>query len=61
MDEASLTLYRLGDGGWEEATCSGYLVLRFPEDNLIAVPVCRTGVFALGVGETNVHLPLVLK
>ena len=45
--EAALRLYRLTASNWVEATCAGYAIQRFPEDNLIAVPVCETGIFAL--------------
>ena len=47
VDEANLRLFHVTSHDWEEATCSGYAIERFPEDNLIAVPVCQTGVFAL--------------
>jgi hypothetical protein len=60
-------------GDWEEAhrTCGVegdqplYQIQRFPEDNLIAVPVCQTGVFALSdvVPQlaVGVFLPVVLR
>ena len=47
MVENELKLYRLDGSNWVEATCAGYEVHRFPEDNLIVVPVCQTGTFAL--------------
>ncbi len=64
--EANLTLYRFDGHKWEAATCPGYQITRFLDDNLIAVPVCKTGVFALSdklppAGENAVFLPLVLK
>jgi hypothetical protein len=46
-NEADLRLYRRVGSNWAEATCAGYSIYRFPEDNLIAVPVCETGIFAL--------------
>jgi hypothetical protein len=63
IDEANLTLYRLTGFGWTEATCPGYPVHRFPEDNLIAVPVGETGVFALSdeTPRAIVFLPLVIR
>jgi hypothetical protein len=64
--EANLTLYRFDGYMWESATCAGYQIERFTEENLIAVPVCKTGVFALSdkvppVGENMIYLPLLLK
>ncbi|MBN1994238.1 MAG: hypothetical protein JW953_16190 [Anaerolineae bacterium] len=69
LDENSLKLYRLVGTNWTEATCPGYQIYRFPEENLIAVPICQTGVFAFSdktppspVGETGpVYLPLIIK
>lgn len=66
MDEANLCLFRLSTNGWKEATCAGYAIERFPEDNLIAVPVCQAGTFVLSA-ETPapeawpIFLPLVLR
>jgi hypothetical protein len=69
-DEAALALYWLGLSGWQPAedACPGYEVQRFPQDNLIAVPVCRTGLFAFS-DETlpeidfwpTLFLPVVLR
>jgi PKD repeat protein len=45
---ANLKLYRaLDDMGvnWTEATCPGYQIQRFPDENLILVPVCQAGIF----------------
>jgi hypothetical protein len=47
LQSSELTLYRRTDVGWEEATCPGYQTYRFPGENLMAVPVCETGVFVL--------------
>jgi hypothetical protein len=62
---AGLTLYRLGDDGWVDATCPGYQSYRFPDDSLIAVPVCETGIFALSdetpATGSHIYLPLVLR
>ena len=64
MDEANLRLFRRSVG-WQEATCAGYAIERFPEDNYIVVPVCQAGVFALSVETPSetwpMFLPLVLK
>jgi PKD repeat protein len=30
---------------WEEATCSGYQIQRFPDENLIYVPIDQAGIF----------------
>jgi len=73
-DEGSLKLYRLGSTEWEDAsrTCGVglddrplYETLLFPEDNLIAVPVCQTGTFVLADKEpslpTGIYLPLVIR
>ena len=66
VNEANLRLFRRSTyGGWQEATCAGYTTVRFPEDNLIAVPVCQAGTFALSaetpVETWSIFLPLVLK
>jgi Concanavalin A-like lectin/glucanases superfamily/PKD domain len=47
MSEAGLKLYLLNGSSWSDATCEGYAIQRFPEDNRLAVPVCRTGAFVL--------------
>jgi len=50
MVEGNLRLYRLETGGstWSlDASCPGYAIQRFPEDDLIAIPVCTSGTFAL--------------
>ncbi len=50
MVEANLRLYRLATGGstWSfDGSCPGYPIQRFPEDDLIVVPVCMSGTFAL--------------
>jgi hypothetical protein len=64
-DEANLTLFRRLTNGhiWEEATCLGYQIHRFPEDNLVAVPVCQTGTFALldEAPQSSVYLPAVFR
>jgi hypothetical protein len=47
-DVAGLKLYRAMDTSgisWEEATCSGYQIQRFPDENLIYVPIDQTGIF----------------
>lgn len=63
MDEANLCLFRLSTNGWKEATCAGYAIERFPEDNLIAVPVCQAGTFVLSAETPGsfTFLPLVLR
>ena len=65
-DESNLRLYRLsGYYTWEDATCGGYRIMRFMEENRIIVPVCQTGTFALSDGEPEyqllIYLPLTLK
>jgi hypothetical protein len=50
MVEANLRLYRLATGGstWTvDGSCPGYAIQRFPEDDLIIIPVCMSGMFAL--------------
>jgi hypothetical protein len=47
MDETQLKLYRLDGVDWFEATCPGYELVRFPDDNRIAVPICQVGTFVL--------------
>ena len=66
FDENLLTLYRYTGSDWVEATCLGYATERFPDDNLIAVPVCQTGIFALSdrtptLLDQKFYLPLVLE
>lgn len=63
MDEANPCLLRLSTNGWKEATCAGYVIERFPDDNLIAVPVCQTGTFVLSdeALRSFVYLPVVLR
>jgi hypothetical protein len=72
QNEGSLKLYRLGSDGWEEAnrTCGVgtndapiYLSQLFPEDNLIAVPVCQAGTFVLAAGApiSALYLPIVTR
>jgi len=63
MDEGNLKLYRLDGSGWVEATCPGYQIHRFPEDNLVAVPVCKTGTFVLSDESPTqfIYLPVVLR
>jgi hypothetical protein len=57
MAEADLKIFRLGDQGWVEAACQGYETVRFPDDNLVAAPVCQTGAFALATTPPSVHKP----
>jgi hypothetical protein len=67
VNEANLRLFRRSTyGDWPEAACTGsYTTVRFPEDNLIAVPVCQAGTFALSdetpVAARLIFLPLVFK
>jgi hypothetical protein len=61
LDQDDVVLYRLGDDGWEEATCPGYQVYRFPDDNVTVVPICQTGVFVFTEPFTGIFLPLVLR
>jgi hypothetical protein len=64
FNEADLKLYRL-DYNWTEATCPGYEVARFPEDDRMAVPVCQSGIFVLSdqqpVLQRYIYIPAVLK
>jgi hypothetical protein len=64
-DEVNLTLFRRLTSGdiWEEATCPGYQIHRFPEDNLVAVPVCQTGTFVLSDERPTqfIYLPAVFR
>jgi PKD repeat protein len=46
LAENDLKLYRLEGTEWTEATCRDYQIHRFPEEDLIAVPICQTGIFA---------------
>ena len=57
MVEADLKIFRLGDEGWVEATCQGYETVRFPDDNLVAAPVCQTGAFALATTPPSALKP----
>jgi len=70
-NEAELDLYQLTDYGWKKANLlcgfdtygSHYSPIRFPQDNLLVVPVCETGVFVLADEQPGftfgIYLPLV--
>jgi hypothetical protein len=61
--EANLKLYRLDSSGWVEATCSGYEVVHFLQEDRLAVPVCQSGIFALSDETPHsgglLYLPLI--
>jgi hypothetical protein len=57
ISEENLKIYRLDGQQWVDATCAGYQTVRFPEDNLIAVPVCKTGAFALAAAPPTAFKP----
>ena len=68
-DLSNLRLYRMDQygTGWQEATCQGYEIQRFPLDSMILAPVCQAGTFVfaattpeIAVGE-KVYLPLLRK
>ena len=61
LDENSLVLhtYNTRDGRWEDAACGEYV--RYPENNWMLVPICRTGSFALLGPGSIVYLPLVMR
>ncbi|MEJ2304359.1 MAG: CARDB domain-containing protein [Anaerolineales bacterium] len=64
FSEANLTLYRLEGIDWIEATCPGYEIVRFLEDNRLAMPICQTGTFVLSdhLPQWNgVYLPLISR
>jgi hypothetical protein len=63
FNENNLTLYRKTNTGWVDATCSGYAVSRFNADNLLVVPICEAGIFALSVGGPYwpILLPVVAR
>lgn len=46
LAENDLKLYRLVGTEWTEATCPGYQIHRFPDKDLLVVPICQTGTFA---------------
>ena len=64
-NESLLQLYRLGSSGWEEATCPGYDLIRFPADNRLVVPICQTSTFVLNdqqpVMQRFIYLPAVSR
>jgi hypothetical protein len=62
-DADRLHLCRQTLSGWEDATCDGYRAQRFPDDGVIAVPVCQTGTFVLSVEARGpfVYLPVVFR
>jgi len=60
MSESDLNLYRLDGAFWREAICPGYGIERFPEDVMIAVPVCQTGVFAFSDHAPDPLWPLAM-
>ena len=63
MVEANLKLYRRDLSGWVEATCPGYELYRFVDDNIIVIPICQTGTFVLSdlqpITEMNIYLPII--
>jgi hypothetical protein len=67
MDEGQLRLFRRSGATWQEANCSGYPVQRVASENLILVPICQTGTFALADqapsadGGYNAFLPLLIR
>jgi hypothetical protein len=66
MNEANLKLYRLEGSTWIEATCTGYEVVRFPQGNRLAVPICQTGTFILSDKTPlplwkDIYLPLISR
>ncbi len=63
FDENNLTLYRKTNTGWVDAACAGYAVQRFTSDNLLVVPICQAGIFALSMGGPYWPslLPVVLR
>ena len=74
FSESTLALYRYNGSTWEPASqsCSDaqYQPQRFPEQKLIAVPVCAVGVFAVAdaqpappppLGPTRIYLPLAKR
>ncbi|MBN1667836.1 MAG: hypothetical protein JW862_12135, partial [Anaerolineales bacterium] len=65
MNESDLRLYRQEGLAWVEATCPGYAIMRFPEQNRLAVPLCKAGVFILSdqppVSQWGIHIPVVGK
>jgi hypothetical protein len=67
MDENQLRLFRGSGGTWQEATCAGYQPQRLPGENLLVVPVCQTGTFALAdeppasTGAQKVYLPALVR
>jgi hypothetical protein len=67
MDEAELHLYLQNGTRWEDAACDGYPLQHLASDNLMVVPICQTGTFALADqmpssgGSNRVYLPLVVR
>jgi hypothetical protein len=63
--EDNLTLYRFDGINWEPAACGDHEIIRFPKDNYISVPVCKTGVFTLSdklpppALKDRIYLPLI--
>jgi hypothetical protein len=64
-DESGLRLFRQTSSGWVEATCAGYSIYRFPEEDRVAVPICETGAFVFGdetpTEQKHIFLPVVLR
>jgi len=72
--EDLLTLYRKTGLGWQPANldcgtdglgAAIYPILRFPQDDLIAIPICQTGTFALADENlqpwSEIYLPLISR
>lgn len=57
--EASLTLWRDGDAGWETAVCDTPTLNT--ANNTITVPICELGTFTLGTQSSNylIYLPFI--
>ena len=72
-NEVELNLYQLTSLGWEKANLlcgfdydgEFYEVTRFPQDNLIAVPICQTGTFVLSDQQPDwqmyIYLPVISR
>jgi hypothetical protein len=65
MKEGGLKLYRQKGSTWEEVTCPGSSIQRFPDYNLIVFPVCKVGTFVLNdrlpTNKSYVYLPVLKK
>jgi hypothetical protein len=64
LDESQLALWRWTDGAWRDAaqTCDpAPSYTRDEVNNLVSVPVCRTGLFGLFGPTHQIYMPIIMR